>query len=191
MGQTLNEVAATFGVAVVVTNQMTTRFKLDLQQPLQQPLLQPQQQQQHEAQNASFFVPALGEAWAHVASTRLLLDKTDELVEWRDKHMVHDQLAEQRKRAAHGGDAEPGPKRAQLEPRASGFASSAADAAAAATSGQSLPAAPMPPSARVKVAVRTLSITKSASLQQGSAQFIVTRDGVRDRPRASLRGAVP
>lgn len=51
----LSDLAATFDLAVVVINQMTTKVG------------------EHEAR----LVPALGESWAHATTTRILLSRTD------------------------------------------------------------------------------------------------------------------
>eukprot|EP01012_Entosiphon_sulcatum_P011177 TRINITY_DN16716_c0_g1_i1.p1 TRINITY_DN16716_c0_g1~~TRINITY_DN16716_c0_g1_i1.p1 ORF type:complete len:357 (-),score=48.95 TRINITY_DN16716_c0_g1_i1:9-1079(-) len=53
LAQQLHELASTFGMAVVVTNQVTTKFR--------------------DGNAGSFLVPALGESWAHAVTNRILL----------------------------------------------------------------------------------------------------------------------
>jgi len=64
LGQTLNRVATSCDVAVVVTNQMTTKVS---------------------GSNGSHLVAALGEAWSHSITSRVLVERTTEQVEKSSK----------------------------------------------------------------------------------------------------------
>ena len=76
----LSDIATTFDVAVVVINQMTTKFG---GYPYPSGKAQSEQQQQQQQQQSSSYtsagsrlVPALGESWAHATTTRLVLSSS-------------------------------------------------------------------------------------------------------------------
>jgi len=61
--QALNLLASKYSLAVVVTNQMTTKIKTDVG---------------NKMNSVSYLVPALGESWSHAITSRVVLSQTEQ-----------------------------------------------------------------------------------------------------------------
>lgn len=83
--QLLNKIASDYNIAVVLTNQVTTKFE------------------NHNSTGASsssnqntstYLAPALGESWSHAITNRVMLSVTNELSEWKLSLTKYKQMKE-------------------------------------------------------------------------------------------------
>eukprot|EP00918_Siedleckia_nematoides_P048358 GHVU01105985.1.p1 GENE.GHVU01105985.1~~GHVU01105985.1.p1 ORF type:complete len:377 (-),score=71.35 GHVU01105985.1:292-1422(-) len=159
LGTRLSAYSQRYGLAVVVTNQMTTRISAD-------------------GRGVAAMEPALGQSWTHVPACRVLLTPPDPRADASaSPSRAADMIAHTRAAAGGGGGGGRGRGRETSSHLTEG-AAAVSELAQAPTSG--------PPSAPVGglspfpfAAPYTAAIVKSSALPLASATYYVVEDGVR------------
>jgi len=167
VAQGLNTAAAKLGLAVVATNQMTTKVQQNAQGLGTTRSARANGFSDGKA-SESYLAPALGESWSHAVTSRVIVERGDRTFVPKEK----------RRRAAPAGAGAGSEGRLSFKSRRCNLSDSVSDNLVEDAEDREAPSVPAEATARVQV--RTASLVKSPYRRPGTVEFAITASGVRD-----------